>query len=60
MANTIKGQKGFITLKEEQRLSKRVSAYLTPKESIEWKEYLKKNSLVSTEVIREFIKTLIP
>jgi len=60
MGNTTKGVKGFQTLEKDERLSKRVSAYLTTKESKDWKEYLKENNLASTEVLREFIKTLIP
>ena len=58
MANTSKGFRGFITLKESERKTKRISTYLTPAEDKKFKEYLKKNNLTSAELLRDFITKL--
>jgi|SaaInlV_125m_DNA_1040241.scaffolds.fasta_scaffold14653_3 hypothetical protein len=58
MANISKGQRGFITLKESERKTKRISTYLTLAEDKKFKEYLKNNNLTSAELLREFITNL--
>lgn len=58
MANISKGQRGFITLKESERKTKRISTYLTLAEDKKFKEYLKKNNLTSAELLRDFITKL--
>ena len=55
MSISKKGIKGFVSINIEDKKSSRVSAYLTKKEAENWKEYLSKNNLQSTEVIRAFI-----
>tara|TARA_B110000211_G_scaffold168024_1_gene189571 strand:+ start:1101 stop:1280 length:180 start_codon:yes stop_codon:yes gene_type:complete len=59
MAISEKGKKGFQSIPLEDKKSSRVSVYLNVKEAEKWKEYLSKNNLKSTEVIRGFILTLI-
>ena len=59
MSISEKGKKGFQSINIEDKKSSRVSAYITKKEAEKWKEYISKNNLKSTEVIREFILTLI-
>ena len=59
MSISKKGFKGFQSINIEDKKSSRVSAYITKKEAEKWKEYLSKNDLKSTELIREFILTLI-
>jgi hypothetical protein len=59
MTTAKKGIKGFQLKNTEDKLSKRVSAYLTEKESKKWNEYLDKNNLKSTEKIRALILGLI-
>tara|TARA_R110000772_G_scaffold67450_3_gene149764 strand:- start:523 stop:699 length:177 start_codon:yes stop_codon:yes gene_type:complete len=55
MGNTAKGTRGFIAIKEADRKTKRISTYLTPGEDKKFKDYLKKNDLVMTDFLREFI-----
>ena len=52
-------KKRFQLKNNEDKLSKRVSAYLTENESNKWSEYLEKNNLKSTEEIRAIILKLI-
>lgn len=59
MSQSKKGKKGFQSINIEDKKSSRVSSYLTKNEAEKWKEYLSENNLKSTEVIREFILTLI-
>ena len=59
MTTAKKGIKGFQLKNNEDKLSKRVSAYLTENESNKWSEYLEKNNLKSTEEIRAIILKLI-
>jgi hypothetical protein len=59
MTTAKKGIKGFQLKNNEDKLSKRVSAYLTENESNKWSEYLDKNNLKSTEEIRAIILKLI-
>ena len=59
MTTAKKGIKGFQLKNTEDKLSKRVSAYLTENESKKWNEYLDQNNLKSTEEIRAFILGLI-
>ena len=58
MGNSEKGTRGFITLKEEDRKTKRISTYLTPGESKKFKDYLKKNDLIMTDFLRDIITKL--
>ena len=58
MGNSAKGTRGFIAIKEEDRKTKRISTYLTPDEAKKFKDYLKKNDLVMTDFLREFITKL--
>ena len=55
MGNSEKGTRGFISIKEEDRKTKRISTYLTPGEDKKFKDYLKNNDLVMTDFLREFI-----
>ena len=59
MTTAKKGKKGFQLKNIEDKLSKRVSAYLTENESKKWNEYLDKNNLKSPEKIRALILELI-
>jgi hypothetical protein len=59
MTTAKKGKKGFQLKNTEDKLSKRISAYLTEIESKKWNEYLEQNNLKSTEEIRAFILGLI-
>tara|TARA_R110002072_G_C7741938_1_gene516691 strand:- start:215 stop:397 length:183 start_codon:yes stop_codon:yes gene_type:complete len=59
MTTAKKGKKGFQLKNTEDKLSKRISAYLTENESKKWNEYLEQNNLKSTEEIRAFILRLI-
>ena len=59
MTTAKKGIKGFQLKNNEDKLSKRVSAYLTENEVKKWNEYLSKNNLKSTEELRAFILGLI-
>jgi|TARA_R110000772_G_scaffold249063_2_gene363235 hypothetical protein len=59
MSISEKGKKGFQSINIEDKKSSRVSAYITKNEAEKWQQYLSKNNLKSTEVIREFILTLI-
>ena len=58
MNNSAKGTRGFITIKASDRKTKRISTYLTPGEDKKFKDYLKKNDLVMTDLLREFITKL--
>ena len=55
MGNSEKGTRGFISIKEEDRKTKRISTYLTPREDKKFKDYLKNNDLLMTDFLREFI-----
>ena len=59
MSISEKGKKGFQSINIEDKKSSRVSAYITKKEAEKWQQYLSKNNLKSTEVIREFILTFL-
>ena len=59
MTTAKKGKKGFQLKNKEDKLSKRVSAYLTENESKKWNEYLDQNNFKSTEKIRALILELI-
>tara|TARA_R110002126_G_scaffold143186_2_gene289361 strand:+ start:1009 stop:1188 length:180 start_codon:yes stop_codon:yes gene_type:complete len=59
MSISKKGFKGFQSINIEDKKSSRVSAYITKKEAEKWQQYLSKNNLKSTEVIREFILTFL-
>jgi len=58
MGNTAKGTRGFIAINEADKKTKRISTYLTPGEDKRFKEYLKKNDLILTEFLRDFITNL--
>jgi|SaaInlV_125m_DNA_1040241.scaffolds.fasta_scaffold89592_1 hypothetical protein len=58
MGNSAKGTRGFISIKEEDRKTKRISTYLTLDEAKKFKDYLKNNDLVMTDFLREFITKL--
>ena len=57
--NTEKGKRGFQSIPKEDRLTERVSAYLTKEESRKFKKYLKQHKISSTQCIRTLINNLI-
>ena len=58
MGNSAKGTRGFISIKEEDRKTKRISTYLTLDEAKKFKDYLKNNDLVMTDFLRDIITKL--
>ena len=58
MHNSKKGQRGFQSKAKEDKLSKRVSGYLTEDEYKKFKEYVDKHDMTIPECIRSFIQRL--